>query len=412
MGRGQQATDHFAQVLGRRRGRALDRALQGAATQEQSERALSSLEARLQEGDLASVVRSMADLRGGSPTLTKACGLIADSLLPDGWEDSAAAWASQFPVPLVAAGDLDGLHTRIREDAAADVEDFFGGLGDRMEGDDWDKEVALLESSVVGTMRYAHGKEASRRLHADWDEERAFMRTLLGLRSDALGDEALGVPLAPVSEFRWQRIISALTPRGEALEPAGEDELAEAGEMLKRELVDLAGSLPAGAMDIDPPAVSVANLVRARMKEAGFTSADMQRLVDCTPALVKKMTMRTTKGRGSHGGARAASLDGVRKFCRPLRMDPHVVYLCGLSNEIPGAKRKKDGCLHEPRNQDASTALGELAKSGAPDGALEMVRLYVSGSERPALGDTSYWQPFQDLIAWERECLGLPSQGA
>jgi hypothetical protein len=413
MGRGQASKDLFAGVLGRGRGRGGGRGLAALALTDESRSAIEDLVCQAQGGDLVgalSQLHAQGAHRLSSPVQDEAFSRLAEALLPQGWAEASTAWA----VALIPEGELPGLQARVRGQAIETVRQCACECSPRL-GPVLAKVAEKLPEALLEDAYEAHMLCAAESLASDPSRGQAPMCEILGLApgSASTGDEGSEVPLAPLSAADWASVLRARSPRAPFLAPPSGDVRAGVRMKLRRLLLDMCGAPPPGSFpgDQSPPGVAVANLVRARMEAMGLTGEDVMRRTGCSQALVTKMTIRTTRGRGGAGGARASSLAGVATFCDTLGMSPHVVYLCGLANELSGIKRKGDGALREPRRGDARCALAALAGRGISLMALQEMSGYVEGPGWVHEGSTSHWWPFQELIAWESARLELMPTG-
>jgi hypothetical protein len=240
MGRGQAtATDHFTQVLGRRRGRALDRAfLDPSAPGAMG--ALTTL-ARRPPGELPDVLRDLAradhelvvgGLSPQAPGILEACALVAEGILSDGWRASSCAWAAQLPAPLLPEEVMEPLQDGLEEGIAESTAKMVRELG--LEGLDpqggWAGEAQRLRGHALGLMRRRHIQESAIHLSSDEEAGRDFAQALMGTEIDG-GEVSIG-PSWSLAEGYWREIIGALTPKGERMAPAGGGELARARKIL------------------------------------------------------------------------------------------------------------------------------------------------------------------------------------
>jgi hypothetical protein len=375
------------------------------------------LVAQAKSGDLASALTAACASAGETTSPAQALlhrGMV-EAALPRGWERRLDAWRLQLGAPLLPDVEVCGLVECMREECAQEVERLarkWASPAAEDEDGHWDERTAHLRSALgQGVVSQMGLGAASRHLSSDEEAGLAAMRALLGLDESAQAlpvSASLTIPLTGIGGSEWSDVLGGLRGGGETLTPATRP---AATASARRELVRALGSkMPLGPVDIVHPSKAIGVMVRDRVRATGRTKESLEKETGCSPAMVRKLMTGSISKRRHGGGGRAASLMSVRMFCAPLEVSPEVAYLCGITAELPGAKRRADGALRGERHADSRESLRILGEQGAPAQALRQIMGYVTGSAVVAEGDTSYWAPFNALLAWEAQRLSAVAE--
>jgi hypothetical protein len=281
------------------------------------------------------------------------------------------------------------------------------------------------QAAVSDAYRHALLSTASQHVHAGDGE---LLAELLDLESGLIGEVAIGEGFdaksfaALLSENIWLQVLREFTPQTLVYDDYSTfmRRRAHAAQTLMESLCEnltrnvrprLAAQLCAesGSPHTRHPAVMVAELARERVRALNFSQEKIVAATSLSAAMVRKLLARSTRPRTQYGSGRIASLAPVQTFSAYLGMDWAVNYLCAITVELAPehAKRLASGRLHASRYKNVRLCCEHLQTMGAPATALSRIRDIAAGDELPNTGDSSWQEPFRELVFWERVRLGL-----
>jgi len=425
MGRGQNKRDPFAEVFGSRRGDLSLQPLLASTLTPEAERAIKKLLQRAHKGAFAEVLARVCALSNTLTTKPPALEVLyerlGEELLPPKWQQASEKWCQQFTTPHCAMplfAEDNHLLERLHRDNTNIIRTF--ALHEEPpqttgEGSTWQTRIEDWRRERGRTaLRLEHLEEAKEYLDTHPENARKIFNTLLGLGPKDPAEKLyvqndIEMPLRPLTKEEWGVALDLLTytdPTNPPLPQARSSDIDKARqEIIKILLAEAPSPGPVPAFSADHPGIAVGDFVRERMDALNKTDTELAKASGVSFTSVRRLMRRSTEKHGARGGGRIRSLKTTEQFCGCLGLNAHVVYLCGLVAELPGAKRTKSGNLWGGRHTDAVKSLDKLKAQGAPKSALQAISLYVDGTLEARADDHTFWVPFHDLLFWEQKRL-------
>lgn len=156
------------------------------------------------------------------------------------------------------------------------------------------------------------------------------------------------------------------------------------------------------------PAIAATDVLLRRVEELGLSREQISEQSGLGASLVRKLLMRSRRARDFNSG-KIAKLESMKTLCQTLGIDWAAVQLGTYTVELPSAKRvanSPNGRLLKRRYEDISACLERLRERGAPAAPIDEIQQVIDGRRRIDASNPLWLEPFQTLIAFERQQMG------